>query len=395
MRYPIKFIVPVVVALPLLAAFGARRWPERPGTPWLGLASAIFLVTLSAALLVISEVHPTLREASEHTVRSGLTCMASLVVLIGLLFAAQNSKATWLPPLAVALTVYADLFLANRHVNPVVNTAAMEMNVSVVDPRPRLGEARVMVATAAHERLDATNFTTLEAEVQIPRSALLLNVNLLERVPKLDGFFSLYLPKPEALIARLGRQPTNSTSQGLLDFLSVSHVSRPEAPWVWQRRTNFLPLLALVPRALPLDPQSAYKELFSDTFNPRECVFLPKEASQDADVPGEGRGRILPRRISAQRIKATVEADHAMLLTVAQANYPGWRADVDNQEVPIWNANGAFQAIRIPTGRHEVRICFRSAAFEAGTVISVLALVIGVICCSPRKSRGTPEVVRS
>ena len=397
MRYPIKFIVPVVVALPLLAAFGARRWPERPGTPWLGLAAAIFLVTLSASLLVISEVRPTLREASDHTVRSGLTCMACLAVLIGLLFAAQNSKATspWLPPLAVALTVYADLFLANRHVNPVVNTAAMEMNVSVVDPKPRLGEARVMVATAAHERLDATNFTTLEAEVQLPRSALLLNVNLLERVPKLDGFFSLYLPKPEALIARLGRQPTNSTSQGLLDFLCVSHVSRPEAPWVWQRRTNFLPLLALVPRALPLDPGGAFGQLFSGTFNPRECVFLPKETSQDADVPGEGRGRIIPRRISAHRIEATVEADHPMLLTMAQANYPGWRADVDNQEVPIWTANGAFQAIRIPTGRHEVRICFRSITFVTGTIISVLTLVIGVTCCSPRKSRSIPELVPS
>src|SRR6185312_6365528 len=160
--------------------------------------------------------------------------------------------------------------------------------------------------------------------------------------------------------------------------------------------TNELPSVArLVPRALPLDPGGAFGQLFSGTFNPRECVFLPKETSQDADVPGEGRGRIIPRRISAHRIEATVEADHPMLLTMAQANYPGWRADVDNQEVPIWTANGAFQAIRIPTGRHEVRICFRSITFVTGTIISVLTLVIGVTCCSPRKSRSIPELVPS
>jgi hypothetical protein len=378
MRYPIKFIVPALVALPLLAAFGARRWPERPGAPWLGLAFTILLVILSTLLLAVSRSWPTYREVPGDTLWSGLTCIACLAVMTALLFTGQASgavSARWLPPLAVALTIYADLFFANRHINPAVQTVAMEMNVSTVDPKPRLGESRVMVSTAAHELLDAAHFTTPEAEVQIPRSALLLNANLLERVPKLDGFFSLYLPAPAALIVRLGRAATSSTSQGLLDFMCVSHVSRPDRPWAWERRTNYLPMLSLVPRARPLDSAKKFELLFSEEFNPREVVFLPPEVTQHVGAAGGGRGKILSSRFSSQRVEAIVETDHPMIMTVAQANYPGWRATVDNQPVPLWTANGAFQAIEVPAGRHEVNIYFQSTSFEIGVSITIVSLI--------------------
>ncbi len=378
MRYPIKFIVPALVALPLLAASGARHWPERPGAPWLGLAFATLLVIFSTVLLAISQSRPTFREAPGDTLWSGLLCIACLAVITALLFAGRAStaiSARWLLPVAVVLTIYADLFFANRHVNPSVHIAAMTMIVPTVDPMSRPDEARVMVASAAHERLDATTFTTPEAAVQIPRSALLLNANLLERVPKLDGFFSLYPPAPAALIVRLGREPTNSTSQGLLDFLCVSHVSRPDKPWVWEHRTNYLSLLTLVPRAAPLDPAKRFEMLFSEEFNPRQTVFLPPEATQQLMTGGEGRGSIVAKQVSSHCIETIVEVDHPMLLTVAQVSYPGWRAAVDDRPVPIWTANSAFQAIEIPAGRHPVKIYFQSAAFEIGATVAVLTSI--------------------
>jgi hypothetical protein len=378
MRYPIKFIVPAVVALPLLAAFGARHWAERPGAKRLCLAFALLLAICSAVLLAISQAHPAHREVSNSTLWSGLTSVAWLALITFLLTTAQTAAAfsvRWLPPVTLALIVYADLFFANRHINPTAHATALKMNVAVIEPRPHLGKARAMVATAAHERLDTTYFTTPEAAVQLPRSALLLNANLLESVPKLDGFFSLYLPAPATLIARLGAEPTNSTSQGLLDFLCVSHVSLPDKPWAWARRTNFLPLLALVPRALAFDLTKKNEQLFSEQFNPREAFFPAPQTNQRVGAAGEGRGTILSSRIGTHRIEAVVEADHSMIMTVAQADYPGWRATLDDQPVPLRTANGAFQAIEVPAGRHEVKVYFRCVTFEIGAAITIVALI--------------------
>jgi len=272
------------------------------------------------------------------------------------------------------LLVFGDLLLANRHVNPVVGSELFAGNVAVLEPRPALERGRAMVSDAVQASLDNFVFTAPEAAVQIPRQALLLNDNLLERVPKLDGFFSLYLPRVAAMVARLSQQ-TNSSADGLLDFLGVSHVNRPDKPWEWNSRTNALPLAALVPQVVFLDPTNMLNALFSAEFNPRSQVFLPLNAAGQIHLSGTGRGQILSSRVGAHRIEATVKTDQPMMLTLAQANYPGWRATVDDRPVPLWTANLAFQALQVPAGEHEVRIVFRSDTFLLGAVLAVIGLL--------------------
>jgi len=63
---------------------------------------------------------------------------------------------------------------------------------------------------------------------------------------------------------------------------------------------------------------------------------------------------------------------------VAQAYYHCWRASVDGAPVPLWRANYAFQALEVPPGRHEVRIVYVDRAFQAGAVISIMALLLCV-----------------
>src|SRR5207245_11326675 len=89
--------------------------------------------------------------------------------------------------LVLVRVVFGDLSLRNRTVNPVVRSELLTGNVAVIEPRPSLEHGRAMITDAAQARLDNFLFTAPEAAVQIPRQALLLNDNLLERVPKLDG----------------------------------------------------------------------------------------------------------------------------------------------------------------------------------------------------------------
>ncbi len=64
------------------------------------------------------------------------------------------------------------------------------------------------------------------------------------------------------------------------------------------------------------------------------------------------------------------------MLVVAQAYYHCWQASVDGAPVPLWRANDAFQAVEVPSGRHEVRIVYVDRAFQTGAIISIVALML-------------------
>src|SRR5439155_10004614 len=294
MRYPIKFIVPCAVILPLLGGFGMRAWLHGKVRYSTTLLLTAGVALLSLALMLISQWRPLPGDQVNASWRSGLTDLACLIAscaVLAWLRQTPSRDSRWLLPLVLALAVFGDLLFANRHVNPVVHSELFTDNVAVLEPRPSLERGRAMVTHAAHTRLDNFVFTAPEAAVQIPRQALLLNDNLLEQVPKLDGFFSLYLPRVAAVVVRLSLQ-TNSAADGLLDFLGVSHVNRPDKPWEWNTRTNPLPLVALVPRCVFLDATNTLPALFSAEFNPRTQVFLPLEAAGQIRLSGTGRGQI-------------------------------------------------------------------------------------------------------
>jgi len=377
MRYPVKFIVPVAAALPLLAGYGVRAWLRGKVKISTAAVLAFGVAGLALGIMGLDWWRPAAEEAPAAVRRSGLTALGCLVVFTAALVWMKRTtarEARWLAPVALGLAVFSDLLFANRHVNPVVHPQLLTGNLVALEPQPALGRGRVLVTEAGQELLDSFSFTSPEAAVQIPRRALLLNDNLLERIPKLDGFFSLYLAQTATIMVRLARQAT-PVADGLLDFLGVSHVSRPGKPWEWDARTNWLEMVVLVPRAVIADPTNTLDGLFFVKFDPRELVYLPPESAGEFRADGTGRGRILAPQVSAHRIEAVVESDGPMLLSIAQADYPGWRATVDDRPVKIWRANYGFQAFEVPAGRHGVRVVFRSRSFELGVIVGALGLL--------------------
>jgi hypothetical protein len=73
-------------------------------------------------------------------------------------------------------------------------------------------------------------------------------------------------------------------------------------------------------------------------------------------------------------LSATASSDGYLVL--ADSFYPGWKATVDGRSEKIEPANGAFRAIPIAAGRHEVRFSYESAAVRWGWILSL----IGILC---------------
>ncbi len=76
-------------------------------------------------------------------------------------------------------------------------------------------------------------------------------------------------------------------------------------------------------------------------------------------------------------------------LVLSDAYYPGWRATVDGDPVPILRADVMFRAVYVPQGEHMVEFSFVSPALRYGLVLSLLGLVSGVALLgfSARKRR--------
>jgi hypothetical protein len=71
--------------------------------------------------------------------------------------------------------------------------------------------------------------------------------------------------------------------------------------------------------------------------------------------------------------------------TLAEQHFPGWRAAVDGKPVPIERWRGAFQAVEVPPGEHEVEFRYRAPGLAAGAWISLVSILLGMAALLRRR----------
>ena len=60
---------------------------------------------------------------------------------------------------------------------------------------------------------------------------------------------------------------------------------------------------------------------------------------------------------------------------------------MDGRQASLWRANYAFQALEVPSGRHEVNLVYEDRNFHYGLVLSLASLFIcGMLWFAWRKS---------
>jgi hypothetical protein len=393
MRYPIKFITLTLFALPLLAAYAIQ---------WLATAEIAIarrsLVTVAAiiiggivVLVAWAGTHPLGWDNWAATWHSGAGRAVFLVLITGVLVQMRSGEAPhgrpWLLGLSLIALLWADVYTHAPKINPTVARRVFEPDLMraqmKLDPQPQAGEPRAMPTAPAIEKARSTYLANATDDYLCRRLALFDDCNLLDGIPKTDGFFSIYLLEYDQILSFLLTYDAKGADvNGLKDFLGIGYinglVTGSAGGLEWTNRPSALPLVTAGQKPVFADGAETVENLLKPGFNPRQTVYLPLDVKDQVTATNRVEARVLPGKIglSAEEMDFAVDAAGPAVATVAQTYYHDWRAYVDGRLVPLWRANHAFQAIEVPAGRHQVSLVYEDRYFLGGAIISASCLLM-------------------
>lgn len=142
--------------------------------------------------------------------------------------------------------------------------------------------------------------------------------------------------------------------------------------------------------------EEVWAALAGHSFDPRRVALVgPEDAARLGGRRFAQPDRLTARWLDCNTLAAEVAAGGEALLAVSLVRYPGWRATVDGEPVPLLRANGALTALVVPAGRHRVLLRYRPASLGWGLACASLAaaaLAAGT-WLTVRRRRATPPAV--
>lgn len=179
----------------------------------------------------------------------------------------------------------------------------------------------------------------------------------------------------------------------LLDMLNVRYVVAPAeespegveeleetSPVVYEdervrifENEDALPRAWIVHSARQMHPLFALDRLDSGAVDPRETALLAENSPPlaEPEAPSEDRARVTGYSANSMELRAATGARG--LLVLSEVYYPGWKAYVDGERVPVHRANHLLRAIPVPAGEHTVELRYEPWTLRAGLAISTVA----------------------
>ncbi len=258
-------------------------------------------------------------------------------------------------------------------------TLGTNVDVGTTDPTAAFEHPEALAFLAADEGLYRTEVTTDIWHLWQPNTALLHGF---------DDVWGLYNPLTlaDTTLYWSGAPPRDT---GRYNFLGIKYIiaSKAGAPadgdiipvfdgdpevniylnQKAQARATLVGQAVVAP-----DQAAAWEAIRAADFDPTSTVIL--ESGRPLDTTPTGSLAILGYDLHS--VTLAVESDQPGYLVLADAYYPGWRATLDGQPVPIHRANYAFRAVYVPAGQHTVRFLFNPLIWWVGLGTSGVTLVV-------------------
>jgi hypothetical protein len=370
-RFPVKFLILPVFALPLLAASAlsgkpgaGRKDPTRPGKTWLVLWLATIALVAACCFWLPSAHGDRAATFSNELVR----VILFTAIIAGLFTIERSAQPKLRSMLQVLVLLLAWLDLVHQVPQPpTVSPSVFRPNMTRTVPAPQFGTSRAAVPARLFNELTLASLPDAAQNFLSRRFGMYCNCNLFDNIPKCDGFFPMTLKEQDVF--------NRDLNEPILDFLGVSEILVVRSGVLdWSPRTTFMPFLSGGQKPKFAGDTATLSSIADTHFNPVAEVYLPPEAQDATPAATAGTIKISIETLSAQEIEAKVDASTNTMLVAAQSYYHNWRAYVDGEPTILWRANYGFQAVAIPYGAHQVRLAYVDWSFRAGMLISLATL---------------------
>jgi hypothetical protein len=430
---PTRWMLWAEFALALLAAVGADRWrrPETRALYWtrLGVAGAT-AVLLGAGLgwLLLGDVRPTFVGAMALLglwwLGAGLLSLVAPSMGSGLNNELGNgwSKGKEMRPAVsnrpyplrlwqagVLTWIAIDLLIAGYGLNPAGN-------LDLYNPSPTAGlvqqmsQGKRLYIPAQHENwlkytrfLQFSTFHLNESWLNI-RATHLPNMNLLDHIPMTNQFDPLTPGRYADWLAML-EEASSPVRDKLILLMNVGVIETRTR--LTPYGVHFSPVEGgafarwVACGQWAADGAEARRLILSGEVDLDREAVLEGEAERDISCSSaETRGATfhvlamdsVNTRGNPNRFEVAFEAPASGWIIISEVWYPGWRAYLDGELVPILRANYLFRAIPTSGGVHRLVMIYQPISFRAGLAISLVSLaVMGVIWFIARRDSWKPR----
>src|SRR6185503_15229048 len=156
-------------------------------------------------------------------------------------------------------------------------------------------------------------------------------------------------------------------------------------------RVYAVPFVVAVP-----DEDAAARALALADFDPR-IAAVTTAAEAAGEYPGAPGTTFRWRQDDADEIALDVEASARSFLVIADTNFPGWTATLDERPAAIVPTNLLVRGLVVPPGRHRIHMRYETSGMRAGRVVTqiafgVWALLLLLVLVRAARRRGTPAL---
>jgi hypothetical protein len=384
-REPVRWMIWPVFSLSVLAGIGISNWGR--GTRllfWTRLSAAA-----GAGMVVLALLGRRFTESDDQYIPVLTAAMIAIGCwLVGacLLTLIQPDGGWRVPRLrwqyAVLLFVAVDLGWAAQGLNPTVPSQYY---------RPAATQetaGRIYWFDAFQEEMvfetyfDLSDYRIAEENWRELRQEQLANLNILDRVSVFNSFDPLVPGYHDRYVQLIEAQGVDSGP--LLMAAGVGQVHGNVQPAGWESLDTTMPGFQAdeIPPEAWIVPQVVWAEnddeverlLLDDDWSPSETVILSGDG--DAHIGSADVSYFEVLRNSSDDKRFQIVSERGGYLVLATTWYPGWSAQINDEEVPLYRANLAFMAVEIPPGGGDVTIRYLPTTSPLSLVASMIAFFV-------------------
>jgi hypothetical protein len=391
-RYPVKWLVPAMLPLALLAALGVARLREASDRRWPATVALLGLVVLALVSVALplgldrwlaglsGTVSPEQTSAVRDLVlgRVALAAAPLLAALIALLAAIRGKLDGRRVAALAALLVAVDLWLNNRHLAPTVEPEFYRELPAVARAILADPEAGRVMTLAEVDRVpwpsgvdgDARDYYLWERQTLRLLTGASYGLSLAFN-PDMEAFSTLRSTQLAVLVgdAPLREKLMLAGAAGVTHVVSTvplegPHVEPiplpPGTPAHLVRNRLAQPRVRVVPGLAPYDGFDALIRLVVDA---PDHLFdrsaLVESATLAAHAPASGTGPGAARLVADSGSRLVIRTSGGGgVLVVSDTFTPGWSATIDGEAAPIFPVDVAFRGLALPPGDREVVLSY-------------------------------------